>query len=337
MRRRQVSEAAMTSSANGQDNLVSVVIPTYNRPDYLRLALASAVAQSYRNLEIIVCDNASDVDPSGIIAEFADPRIRLHRNLRNIGQTPNFLVGLALATGKYVALLGDDDVWREDFIATLIAPMEVDAGIIVSFCDHDIIDAKGDVSSSATDQVTRRFGRHLLREGIYRSFDDIALVYRAICVVSGSLIRKNSIDWSRIPRELPISIDLYIAYLLATAGGSCWYTPTRLSQYRYHSLQSTSSFTNIPRSWRDNLREAFELWMTFLRDDRVKCRAYIRMICARKAAFILLDRLLRRDPRGLGADLSQFFHFGLLSPSAVYYHIIYFLRFQRLRMGRLIP
>ena len=77
--------------------------------------------------------------------------------------------------------------------------------------------------------------------------------------------------------------------------------------------------------------------MTFLRDDRVKCRAYIRMICARKAAFILFDRLLRRDLRGVGADLSQFFHSGLLNPSAIYYHIFYFLRFQRLGMGRLIP
>jgi glycosyltransferase involved in cell wall biosynthesis len=327
----------VNAAAGDSGALVSVVIPTFDRPHYLRIALASAVAQSYRNLEIIVCDNASRQDLSGIIAGFGDARIRLHRNARNIGQTPNFLKGLAMAAGKYVALLGDDDVWQPDFISTLIAPMEADPGIVVSFCDHDIIDANGDPNSSATDQVTRRFGRHLLSHGIYRSFDDIALVYRAICVVSGSLIRRDSIDWSRIPEDLPISIDLYIAYLLATAGGSCWYTSTRLMQYRYHSLQGANSFTNISRSWRDDLRWAFELWMTFLRDDRVKCRAYIRMICARKAAFILFDRLLRRDLRGVGADLSQFFHSGLLNPSAIYYHIFYFLRFQRRGMGRLIP
>jgi glycosyltransferase involved in cell wall biosynthesis len=318
-------------------DLVSIIIPTFNRPSYLRIALASAVAQSYRNLEIIACDNGSAEDPSGIVAEFGDPRIRLHRNAYNIGQTPNFLKGIAMATGKYIAILGDDDVWRPDFISTLIAPMVANPEIIVSFCDHDIIDAKGELSVSATDQVTRRFGRHLLRDGIFQSFDDIALVYRAICVVSGSLIRRDSIDWSRIPAELPTSFDLYSAYLLATAGGSCWFTSTHLMQCRYHSLKSGSAFTNIPRSWRDDPRWGFELWMTFLRDDRLKCRSYVKMICARKAGFILLDRLLRRDLRGVGADLSKFLRWGLLDPRAIYYHLFYFLRFQRLRMGRLVP
>ncbi|HEV2547897.1 MAG TPA: glycosyltransferase family 2 protein [Stellaceae bacterium] len=316
---------------------MSVVIPTFDRPSYLRIALASAVAQSYRNLEIIICDNGSRQDPTGMIAEFADPRIRLHRNASNIGQTPNFLTGIGMATGRYIALLGDDDVWHPDFVSTLIAPMRQGPEIIVSFCDHDIIDANGDVSVAATDRVTRRFGRHLLHEGVFRSFDDIALVYRAICVVSGSLIRKDSINWALIPRDLPISIDLYIAYLLATADGSCWFTSTHLMQYRYHALQGASSFTNIHRSWRNDLRWMLELWMTFLRDDRLKCRSYLKMICARKAMFILVDRLLRRDLDGIGADLSQFFRFGLLNPSMLYYHLVYFLRFQRLGMGRMVP
>ncbi|MBV9523897.1 MAG: glycosyltransferase family 2 protein, partial [Alphaproteobacteria bacterium] len=235
----------MSPSGSDQEALVSVVIPTFDRPGYLQLALASAVAQSYRNLEIIVCDNASPQDPSGIIAAFGDPRIRLHRNAQNLGPTPNTLKGVALAAGTYVAILGDDDVWKPDFIATLIAPMERDRQIIVSFCDHDIIDGKGELNPVATERVTRRFGRHLLRDGVYRSFEDIALVYRSICLVSGSLIRKDAIDWSRIPQNLPMSVDLYIAYLLATAGGSCAYTSARLIQYRYHSLRTPNSLTNV--------------------------------------------------------------------------------------------
>jgi glycosyltransferase involved in cell wall biosynthesis len=324
----------MNTTANGRDSLVSVVIPTFDRPGYLRIALASAVAQSYRNLEIIVCDNASPEDPSGIVAEFGDPRIRLHRNASNLGPTPNTLMGVAMATGKYVAILGDDDIWQPDFIATLLAPMEADPQVIVAFCNHDIIDAQGELSIAMTDQVTRRFGRHLLRTGVYRSFDDIALVYRAICVVSGSLIRKDAIDWSRIPEDLPISVDLYIAYLLATAGGSCAFIAAHLMRYRYHSLQTPNSFTNIHRSWVADLHWTLDLWLTFLHDDRVKCRSYIKMICARKAVVILANRLQRRDLRGLGAEAAQFFRLGLLDPRAIYYHLLYALRFQRLGMGR---
>lgn len=326
----------MVSSARG-DSLVSVVVPTFNRPNYLRIALASAVAQSYRNLEIIVCDNASPEDPSGVIAEFKDSRIRLHRNPTNLGPTPNTLMGVEMATGRYLAILGDDDVWRPDFIATLMTPMEADPEIVVSFCDHDIIDSAGQLDAAATDRVTRRFGRHLLRDGVYRSFDDIALVYRSICVVSGSLVRREAIDWSLIPPDLPISVDLYICYLLATAGGACWFTSTRLMQYRYHSLQNARQFTNFHRTWRTDLRWTLNLWMTFLRDDRVKCHAYLKMICVRKAAFIIIDRLQRRDWRGAGADVSQFFRMGLLDPRAIYYYLFYVLRFRRLGMGRLVP
>jgi glycosyltransferase involved in cell wall biosynthesis len=328
----------MNAWAGDREPLVSVVIPTYNRTAYLRIALRSAVAQTYRNLEIIICDNASPEDPAAIVAEFNDPRIRLHRNATNLGPTRNTLLGVAMATGEYVAILGDDDIWQPDFIATLLAPLEADHGIVVAFCNHDIIDAQGALSPAMTDQVTRRFGRHLLRHGVYRSFDDIALMYRAICVVSGSIIRRNAIDWSRIPADLPISVDLYIAYLLATAGGSCAFISAHMMQYRYHSLLNPSTFTNIHRSWRDDLRWTLELWLTFLRDDRVKCHDYIKMICARKAAFILAGRLRRRDLRGLGAEIAQFFRQGLLDPRAIYYHLRYAFRFQRLGMGRrLIP
>ena len=327
----------MNASAADGDPLVSVVIPTYNRPAYLRIALESAVTQSYRNLEIIVCDNASPEDPSGIAAAFDDPRIRLHRNERNLGPTPNTLLGVAMAAGKYVAILGDDDIWQPEFIATLLAPLQADPDVVVAFCNHDIIDAAGLRSAESTDRVTRRFGRHLLRAGTYRSFDDIALVYRAICIVSGSIIRKHAIDWSRIPADMPISVDLYIAYLLATAGGACAFVPDYLMQYRYHSLQSAGSMTNFHRSWRADLRWTLELWLTFLRDERLHCRPYIKMTCARKAAAILVYRLKQRELSGFGADVAAFFRSGLLDPRNAYYFLHYFLRFRRQHLGRLIP
>lgn len=327
----------MTGMGAGPEPLVSVVIPTYDRPDYLRIALAGVVAQTHRNLEIIVCDNASPRDPTPVVASFADPRIRLYRNARNLGPTPNTLLAVGMAAGDYVAILGDDDLWQPDFLATLLAPMERDPAIVVSFCNHDIIDGQGAPNAAATDRITRRFGRHLLRDGVYRSFDEIALVYRAICIVSGAVIRRGAIDWASIPHDLPMSVDLYIAYLLATAGGSCAYTARRLMQYRYHALQNAHTYTNIRRSWRADLRWTLDLWMIFLRDERLTCRRYLKMICTRKALVILLDRLQRRDLRGLGGDVSQFWRWGLLDPRALADHLRYFLQFQRRHMGRIVP
>src|SRR4029077_12169353 len=133
------------------------------------------------------------------------------------------------------------------------------------------------------------------RDGLYRPFDEIALVYRAICVVSGSLVRRDAIDWWRVPQELPVSVDLYIAHLLAATGGSCAFTSTRLMQYRYHSLLQPNSFTNVHTSWRADLWSTLELWMAFLRDGRPKSRSYVRMICTRKAVLILVERLRRQE------------------------------------------
>jgi glycosyltransferase involved in cell wall biosynthesis len=198
--------------------LVSVVLPTYNRPSYLRLALLTVLAQTYDNLEIITQDNASSEDPSALVAAFRDPRMQLYRSPCNVSQTENFLAGIARATGRYIAILADDDLWRPNFISVLVAAMELHPDAVVAFCDHDIIDAEGRRDVAQTKEITRRFGRHRLRPGVHQPFDDIALVYRSICVVSGALIRRDVIDWHSIPRDIPLGVDTYIAYLLATSG-----------------------------------------------------------------------------------------------------------------------
>jgi glycosyltransferase involved in cell wall biosynthesis len=313
--------------------LISVVIPTYNRPDYLRLALASVIAQTYRHLEIIIQDNASPQDIAGLVADFGDDRIRLHRNDRNIGQTPNILAAVAGATGTYVAILGDDDIWKPGFVAALLAPMEANADVVVAFCDHDIIDSDGRLQAARTEQITRRFARHRIREGMHCPFAEIALVYRSICIVSGALIRRDAIDWSQVPADLPLSSDIYIAYLLARTGRGCWYIAERLMQYRYHAAQLSSTDT----SRLEQARWSLDFWTIFLRDEKLGNKTYFKMVCARRAALVILDRLTRQEWRELSGDLSNFSKRGLLDPRVVYYHLFYFIRFRWEGLRRLVP
>jgi glycosyltransferase involved in cell wall biosynthesis len=67
----------MPSKIDSQNSLVSVIIPTYNRPKYLKQAIESAVKQTYKNIEIIVSDDCSPESPQKIVDSFNDPRIRL--------------------------------------------------------------------------------------------------------------------------------------------------------------------------------------------------------------------------------------------------------------------
>src|SRR4051812_1846461 len=92
--------------------LVSIGIPTYNRPDGLRKALESAVGQTYDNIEIIVSDNCSPGEETeAVIKEFMarDARISYHRQQCNQGLYFNFFYVLEQAVGAYFMWLADDD------------------------------------------------------------------------------------------------------------------------------------------------------------------------------------------------------------------------------------
>lgn len=316
--------------------LVSVVIPTYNRPHYLRLALASAVAQSYRNLEIIVHDNSSPQDIISVVAEFKDPRIRFFRNETNIGLTRNILAGIRKATGSFVALLGDDDLWSPEFVSKLVPPLHADRDVVVSFCDHDVIDSEGRLDVVLSEKWRNQFGRSVLRDGVVESLEEVALVFRSICIVSGAIIRRETIDWSRIPDDIQTYLDIYIAYALTVSGPGvkAYFVSDRLMQYRRHAAQQ---MTSDHRNRVANARSSLQFWSVFAHDPRVRNRAYFRCMCARKAVQILLHRLSVRDLTGLGEDLRAFYRMGLLDPLLIYYHGFYVTHLRRQGIKRLIP
>lgn len=102
--------AAATQSVVGP--LVSVVIPTYNRPALLLRAIESARRQTHANLEIIIVDDASSEDVRPLIDNFNDPRIRCLRHDVNRGGAAARNTGIQAAVGEYIAFLDDDDQWE---------------------------------------------------------------------------------------------------------------------------------------------------------------------------------------------------------------------------------
>ena len=89
----------MLQMNSSHEPLVSVIIPTYNRPDYLKQAIESAVKQTYRNLEIIVSDNCSKKSPESLVEEFGDSRIRFFRQPTNVGMFANQMNAFKMAQG----------------------------------------------------------------------------------------------------------------------------------------------------------------------------------------------------------------------------------------------
>ncbi len=115
------------SDINGNNGpLVSIGLPVYNRELMVRQALVSALEQGYRNLEIIVSDNASTDGTEQICRELAaqDNRLKYIRQDQNRGPTANFNEVFSLARGKYFMWLGDDDWVDSDYVEHCVRVLE---------------------------------------------------------------------------------------------------------------------------------------------------------------------------------------------------------------------
>jgi len=102
-------------------SLVSVIVPVYKVEDYLRKCVDSILAQTYKNLEIILVDDGSPDNCGKICDEYAlmDKRIKvIHKENGGLSDARN--AGLDICTGEYIAFVDSDDWVDEDYIATFM-------------------------------------------------------------------------------------------------------------------------------------------------------------------------------------------------------------------------
>jgi glycosyltransferase involved in cell wall biosynthesis len=105
------------AGASHEQPLVTIGLPTYNRANStLPLALASALAQTYPAVEIVVADNASTDGTGEFVRDLHDPRIRYLRHSRNCSANDNFNFCLHQARGTFFLLLHDDDLIDPEFV-----------------------------------------------------------------------------------------------------------------------------------------------------------------------------------------------------------------------------
>ena len=134
--------------------LVTIVTAAYKtNADHLREALESAAGQTFEGFELIVSDDSPDDRLGAIVAGVNDPRFRYRHNQPALGVAGNHWACLREASGRYVAILNHDDRLGPTFLERLVAPLESDAGLALSFCDHLVIDGEGRLLADA---VVRR-------------------------------------------------------------------------------------------------------------------------------------------------------------------------------------
>jgi glycosyltransferase involved in cell wall biosynthesis len=115
-----------SKAAIDQPPLVSIGIPTYNGAKRIGKAINSIFQQAYRNVEVIISDNASTDDTESVCLSYAetDHRIQYHRQDFNCGLSYNFEYVLRQATGKYFIWLSDDDEMLPEILGSYVNFLE---------------------------------------------------------------------------------------------------------------------------------------------------------------------------------------------------------------------
>ena len=114
--------------------LVTIAVPTFNRAAALERCLESARAQSYPEIEIVVCDNASTDGTEAVVARTlaGHPRARYVRHETNLGALANFRFGLDEADGDYFMWLADDDWLDPDFVERCVEALRGDSRAVLA-------------------------------------------------------------------------------------------------------------------------------------------------------------------------------------------------------------
>ena len=97
-----------------EDKLVSIIMPTYNCAKFIGKTIESVIAQTYENWELIIVDDCSKDNTEEVVSEYKDNRIKYHRLENNSGAAVARTEAMKKASGRYMAFLDSDDLWKKD-------------------------------------------------------------------------------------------------------------------------------------------------------------------------------------------------------------------------------
>lgn len=182
----------------------SVILPTFGRPAFLRDALASVLAQTEKDWEVLVVDDAS---PEPVELATGDPRVRIVRRQRNGGPAAARNTGLAEARGRYVTFLDDDDLYTPDRLELALPALDR-APVAVCwsrFVGEDgpvrLRVLEGDVRHVILEDLVPHVGRTTVRRDLVPRFDE-------------GMPSGDDVDWwFRLAHAAPVATVPLVGYL----------------------------------------------------------------------------------------------------------------------------
>lgn len=221
----------------------TVLITVYNLAPYVEQALASALRQTHRDLDIVVVDDASTDGSVDILHRFRE-RITLLRNDSNQGVLRSTLAGLSRATGDVVCFLDGDDLWEDQKVERVVRQFEADASLDLVSHDYRFVDATGKVIlEDDSSQLTPKRLAECDPDALSAAMAASILEYRGhVWLGSAWSIRRRAMDLQRFEAwvaALPDPRFVYqdhplASFLTLTGNGRLGYLNNKLLRYRVH-------------------------------------------------------------------------------------------------------
>ncbi len=208
VRRKKVSENRIM-----ENPLISVCIPVYNCEDYIKFAIDSVLGQTFREFELIVIDNFSTDRTLAIARQYADKRLRIIENKKNIGAEGNWNLALSEAKGEYIKLLCADDMLYPECLEKQyrILASEQNKDIVLVSSLRNVIDEKNHIL------MKRGFKSHGKISGMKAIKKNIRSGANLIGEPSAVLMRKSVLNRTGgFSGTIPyvIDLDLWVRMLL---------------------------------------------------------------------------------------------------------------------------
>jgi glycosyltransferase involved in cell wall biosynthesis len=222
---------------------ISICVATYNREHLLPLAIASVLAQTFQDWELIVCDDGSTDTTPALMANYQaqDARIRYIRHDRNLGKSNNMRSGFEAATGDYFIKFDDDDRLTPEFLAKTSEILDHHPAVDLIGTDHWVIDPESQRREDWTEANTQKWGRSHLPSGRIANLLEVLFVHQSLQIGATLFRRSALVEMNYMRANIQNCEDIDLLVRLAMAGKQAYYLPDRLMEYRFHPEQHLPS------------------------------------------------------------------------------------------------
>jgi len=181
--------------AEGVNPKVSVIIATYNRAEYIGKAITSVISQIFTDWELIIWNDGSTDDTETIVGSFSDQRIKYFAD-SNHGKCYALNKAIGKASGRWIAILDDDDLWKPNKLqlqTSIMASHSYIAVFFANFNNNNLVTGEKGVGFLQNKEAMDILTLEEKQSGFYVVVDNLlsALLYSNFILPSSTLIQKD--------------------------------------------------------------------------------------------------------------------------------------------------